>query len=204
MPWIHRLNRAVSLSLRPLGVHIPELQLIWVLGGVPLTFLIVLMVMWTRHARQKQWIGVLTGFIIGSVIEVLAKHFIVLPSPPNVAPPGLYRTIVASTNISPQQIVQLIYLVLGHPAKGVSHFRLLQGSFPSGHLFRITYALLVITGRGQPNVKIALAATLATFCVVATGGHWIWDAVGGVALATLIATWFSIPRGELRPHSGIR
>ncbi len=191
-PWIHHLNRAVSMTLRPFGVHLPALQLIWVLGGIPLTFVVVLIVAWRRKATRNSWLGILLGFVVGSLIEVLAKHFIVLPNPPNVRPTGFYRTIVAVTNIDPQQILHLLSLIVGRSRTGPSHFRLLQGSFPSGHLFRITYTLLVLLGRRRPGIGVIVAAAAASFCVVATGGHWIWDAVGGVILATLMATWFGI------------
>lgn len=197
-PEIHHFNRVVSTALRPLGIHIPELQLIWVLGGIPLTFLTVLFVAWRRHDNQKPWVGVVLGFVLGSLIEVLAKHFIVLPNPPNVPPAGFYRVIVRATNITPGEILRPLSLILGSPTGGASHFSLLRGTFPSGHLFRITYTLLALAGRRRPSISVALAAAVASLCVVATGGHWIWDAVGGVALATCMATWVVSPRESIR------
>lgn len=192
-PGMQSANRLVSRVLRPIGVHIPELQLIWVLGGIPLTFLTVLGVAWHRSRQQKPWIGIVLGFIIGSLIELLSKHFIALPTPPNVPPEGFYQAVVAATNIEPGQVLHVFSLVLGHRTTGVSHFKLLQGSFPSGHLFRLTYTLLVLTQRIKPGLLVAIVDGLASFCVVATGGHWMWDAVGGIVLATFMAAWVAFP-----------
>lgn len=192
-PWMQSANRAVSGVLRPMGVHIPELQLIWVFGGIPVTFLTVLGVAWHRNRHQKPWIGIVLGFMVGSLIELLSKHFIALPTPPNVPPEGFYQAIVNATNISPGQVLHLFSLVMGHGTTGVSHFKLLQGSFPSGHLFRLTYTLLVLTQNSKPGVVVAVADVLASICVVATGGHWVWDAVGGILLATGIASWMAFP-----------
>ncbi len=192
-PWMQSANRVVSSALRPMGVHIPALQLIWVFGGIPLTFLSVLGVAWNRSRKQKPWIGIVFGFIVGSLIELVSKHFIALPTPPNVPPEGFYQAIVVATNITPSQVLHLISLVAGHGTSGSSHFKLLQGSFPSGHLFRLTYALLVLTETRKPGALVAVIDGLASFCVVATGGHWIWDTVGGIVLATLMTTWIAFP-----------
>ena len=183
---IHGLDVGTSRTLEGLGRRYPFLQLIWVVGGIPLTTLAVLFVASGRLGKTvTQW-RFLGLFIIGSLVEIVAKHFVTTPFPPNIPPVGYYRQLVIWTNIEPSTIFGWIRDFNHSPS--VSHLsssRLLRGSFPSGHVFRITYAY----GLFMSFQWRLLVAGLAALCVVATGAHWIWDAVGGYVLASLFLQW---------------
>ncbi len=183
------LDRVVSAALRPYGQQWPPLQLVWVLGGVPLTFLVLMIAAYGRVSHSKPWRGLIGGFLVGTVVEVLCKHWLAIPNPLNVPPPPAYQSLILATNIEPQQVVHWLSLILGANHQSSHHLTLLRGTFPSGHLFRLTFVLstLITAGRWQWTV-VALAA-VATAAVVATGGHWIWDAAGGYCLSQLMAAW---------------
>ena len=185
----HHVNAVVSAALRPYGVHWPPLQLIWVLGGVPLTFLLVLLMAWSRAHRKNPWSGVVVGYIVGTIVEVLVKHWIATPTPPNVMPPPVYQSLITATNIEPQQVMHWFAVVMGPSSLATGPSHLLNGTFPSGHLFRLSYVMIVAVRGIKQKWLVAAGGLIAAFAVVATGGHWVWDAVGGYALAQLTAIW---------------
>ena len=175
------LNLVVGRDLHFLGTKVPATNLIWVVGGLLLTGLVVL-VMSVRRRRQG-W-RMLTAFIGGLFIEVLAKHFITTPFPKATLEPHFYRALEKATNVTPSMAFAWLNGVLGIAHAHVSHHYFLRGSFPSGHVFRTTYASGVLLGqtRRQWTWIVALAAG---FLVVATGGHWVSDVAGGFILAQL-------------------
>ncbi len=185
----HQVDEVISTALRSYGAHWPPLQLIWVVGGAPLTLLLVLLMAWTRARHNRPWSGVVVGFIVGTLAEVLVKHWIPTPTPSNVVPPPFYRSLITATNIDPQQVMHWVALVMGRTslASGPSH--LLKGTFPSGHLFRLSYVTIIALQGIKQKWWVTAGVLVAAFAVVATGGHWFWDTVGGYALAQLTVIW---------------
>ncbi len=185
---VHLFNEMVSHDLEFWGHRYPVLQLIWVVGGLPITTLLVIYRASGYFGREPAKWRVLGIFILGSVTELLVKHFVATPFPPNVPPPAGYRQLIVWTNVEPSTV--FAWLRQLNPSAGVGHHlasHLLRGSFPSGHVFRITYAYgLFLSSKWR-----VVIAGVAAFCVVATGGHWIWDAVGGYVLASLGLEWTS-------------
>jgi membrane-associated phospholipid phosphatase len=86
------------------------------------------------------------------------------------------------TNITPQTVKH--WLAAGLPtARAVQAVAgsWVRGSFPSGHTFRATYVTEALAPR-SPVVRWLVPLAVAA-AVVATGGHWPWDTVGGWLLA---------------------
>ncbi len=196
---IHALDVTTSQFLEPWGRRYPVLQLIWVVGGIPLTTLIVLYVASGQFGKETAHWWILGFFVLGSVIEVVAKHFVATAFPPNVPPSGDLKRLIIWTNIEPSTVVGWIRQIHSGPASvRLVSSHLFNGSFPSGHVFRITYAYGLFL---SPKFRI-IAATIAAISVVATGGHWIWDAVGGYLLASLCLEWAEfLPRkGQVLTH----
>ena len=170
------LDRQVAAWLRPWGSAWPQLNLIWVFGGIPLTTAAVL---WVSFRRG--W-GYLLLFGAGMVIEVVCKHWIGTPMPTATPEPSFYRHLENWFNISPSTAMSWVDWVLGRSALASSTHHFLRGSFPSGHTFRITFTLGAITGAKRWAI-LGGAGLVTAVLVVATGGHWILDAAGGFALA---------------------
>ncbi|PSR36848.1 MAG: hypothetical protein C7B44_06860 [Sulfobacillus thermosulfidooxidans] len=194
-PEIMGLNSSISRMLEPLGHRWPFLQLIWVVGGLPLTTLLVIYQASGRWGRQTHEWRLLWGFIGGSIVELILKHYIATPLPINVAAPPPYAQITAWTNIEPATVVAWLGALV--PTHGLHHAArsFLRGSFPSGHVFRITYAY----GLFLRNWTYGILILIAAFAVVATGGHWPWDTVGGALLgmtSRLVARSKRSGRGE--------
>ncbi len=180
---VARINRAVAGALLPLGHAVPPLQVIWELGGVPLTGGALLLWGLARPWRWSRQGVVWAAFIAGSVVELAAKHWIGLPSPRPVPVPPPYAQLEPYLNIGPQTLAQAWHLL--HPASGASGHHFLVGTFPSGHVFRLTFTVGVLAGRpGRRWWWVAgIAAVVTGIAVVSTGGHWLWDTVGGALLA---------------------
>lgn len=206
--WLH-WESMVAAELRPIAENAPVLQLVWIFGGLPLTaFFLILAVLVRKHARRRAT-AILIGFVLGSALELLAKHVLAFRLPVAVAEPTWLSHIEAYLNIGPSQLGAWIHQL--HPStsgKVASSF--LRGSYPSGHTFRLTYvAGIWISPRHRPWVGVV--AALTAFMVTATGGHWFGDAIGGYALAmmVLVATLpfkprsgdFSGPRHPSRPRA---
>lgn len=150
--------------LAPLGRGIHPLELVWDLGGLPLTAAVLFVVGLGRTSRLLLW-GV---FLAGGVIELISKHFLVLPLPVGLPTPGGYLRV--------EHVLNPMFGIRTGSAPG----DLLRGSFPSGHLFRLTFTAGALVRRW---VWVLPLTALAAVAVVATGGHWVWDALGGFVLA---------------------
>ncbi len=184
-PWRH-LEIAWEQALRPFGTHLAFLQIVWIVGGVPLTALVLLYAMGTKARVRQRWLSVSTGFVIGSFIEILSKHWIAFPLPRPVPTPLGWERLETLFNIGPSTIGQWIHGL--HPATSrhiASHF--LHGSYPSGHTFRISYVAGTLLSPRHRRWTAVIAALVAVM-VTATGGHWIGDAIGGYALAMGLVT----------------
>ncbi len=183
---VHTLDVMSSRFLEVWGRQYPVLQLIWIAGGVPLTTLIVVYVASGRFGKQSACWRAFGLFVLGSAVEVVIKHFVATPFPPNVPPGGDWKRLIILTNIEPSTVLGWIRNIHSGPFNtAVSSSDLFTGSFPSGHVFRITYAYGLFL---SSKIRL-LIAVLAGICVVATGGHWIWDAFGGYLLASLNLEW---------------
>lgn len=192
---VHLFNERVSHDLEWWGHRYPALQLIWVVGGLPLTTLLVIYRASGYFGREPARWRILGIFILGGIMELVVKHFVATPFPPNVPPPTGYRQLILWTNIEPSTVFAWLRQ-LNPSTAGVHHLssHLLRGSFPSGHVFRITYAYgLFLSSKWR-----LVIAGVAAFCVVATGGHWMWDALGGFLLASWGLEWRSTqPKGRV-------
>ncbi|MCY0884630.1 MAG: hypothetical protein OWV35_01945 [Firmicutes bacterium] len=175
LPPVLDLDRAAALLLAPLGRRWVWLQGVWIAGGVLLTGLAVAGL---GLRRRPPW-GLWAGFLAGSLVEVALKHLLVLPRPHPLPAPAPWPALIAATNLD--AVTAAAWLHHWLPQAGpVRH--LLAGSFPSGHLFRLSYVTGAAAGPRRRALLWGVAAT-AALAVTATGGHWIWDAAGGYALA---------------------
>lgn len=175
---VMEFNTDLSRILEPVGRQWPAIQLIWVVGGLPVTTLVVLYFASGRLGRgSRQW-SIFWVFVGGSVVELLVKHFVATPFPPNVVPGSPYAQMITWTNIEPSTVFAWLALWSHAPVVRHASVGFLRGTFPSGHVFRITYAY----GLLLKNFGFAALVAVAAFAVVATGGHWPWDAVGGFLL----------------------
>lgn len=189
------LDRSIAEVLTRFGNRVPASNLIWVVGGIPLTSLAVLGAAWKRN----RW-GLILAFGGGLLVEALSKHFIATPLPQPTFEPPFYRHLEALTNITPTMVLSWVAAVI--PMHGVSsgaHAPLFRGSFPSGHVFRVTYASGAwLFRRRRWTWALALVAGVL---VVATGGHWALDAAGGFLLAR---AWLAFVDPVSRGQSGPR
>lgn len=169
------VDRAVGAALRHIGNAWPVTNLIWVIGGLPLTALAVLGASWRR---RSWWIA--GGFVAGLLVEVVSKHFLATPFPQATPEPPFFQHLEAATNLSPAWAASVLqHWLHTHPVKG-PHHPMFRGSFPSGHVFRITYASGAWMTRRRWTWAVAAAAGVL---VIATGGHWLVDVLGGFLLA---------------------
>lgn len=172
------VNREISAALLVLGNRVPAFNLIWVIGGIPLTALFVL-IKSVKRGRSGWWW--LAFYLIGLIIEALTKHFLATPMPRATYEPPFYRHLESATNISPGDVHRWLAHLTGTRAySSLGHHAFFVGSFPSGHVYRITYTLSLWTKKFSFILAVAVAAGIL---VVATGGHWAFDVVGGFFLA---------------------
>lgn len=179
---IQQLDRSLSHTLAAIGTAWPALNLVWVFAGFPLTVLLVGL-RWLSRQPRHRW-PMLGAFLGGTLVEVLFKHGLVTPFPHPTPEPFIYRQLENWTNITPELIRH--WLGGGGPAGTPIVHHWFVGSYPSGHTFRGTYTLGVLWPR-RPAVR-RLGALVIGFAVLATGGHWAIDAVGGWLLAELCLT----------------
>lgn len=180
--WL-QLERDLGVLLKPLAGRLPVIQFIWIVGGVPVTFILLVWATWRGSRRRR--LALWCGYLGGSVIELLAKHWIHTPLPTPSAEPLWLIRLGNDTNIGPSQVGAWLHAL--HPRSSSNAANaLLHGSYPSGHTFRITYLSAIWLGLRRWR-WVVLIAMITAVCVVATGGHWIGDAVGGFSLAMTIS-----------------
>lgn len=174
------LDRQIALYLAQFGRAFPAANLIWVFGGVPITGLVVSI---TAVIRGRSGWRFFLAFLGGLMVEVVCKHFIATPFPAATPEPAFYRSLELATNVTPHAAVAWIDQTLGiHAQGGAVGAALFRGSFPSGHVFRTTFAAGMLSGPRRPWATW-VTALAAGFLVVSTGGHWMFDVVGGFLLA---------------------
>ncbi len=180
-PAILHLNRSVAEALRPVALRYGWLNVIWVLGGLPVTLLMLVIGLLALPRLRRRAGAVVLAAICGSAIELVLKHLIALPVPPEVPAPALWNHLSASLNFGPSNLTPILHRLFPH-AHNASGPGLFPGSYPSGHVFRTTF----VTGvwlSGKVRWVAVFVAAAAAFMTVATGGHWLWDTLGGTLLA---------------------
>ncbi|HUQ41327.1 MAG TPA: phosphatase PAP2 family protein [Candidatus Limnocylindrales bacterium] len=79
-----------------------------------------------------------------------------------------------------------------------------SGSFPSGHVARITFLAGIV--RGTPSWLRAVAVLLMVTSRLYLGEHWLSDCIGGLALGYLVSAGALFAERVLKrsPHTGER
>ncbi len=174
--WSMPANHALYMWLTPLGRHLPEANFIWIIGGPPLTGLVVLLTAIRR--RQFAWLWVFLG---GVCLEVLTKHWIHASLPRATPEPVWLARIESWASPSAHRALAVLGRVLHLRRTSTATGGFFHSSFFSGHVFRLTFTVsMLVPGRRWVPWIVALAAGIL---VVATGGHWAWDVVGGFLAA---------------------
>jgi membrane-associated phospholipid phosphatase len=186
-PAVEAWNRHWAVALRPLAVAAPWLNVVWILGGVPVTAAALALGIWRQDSLRRRWRAAVLAAVGGSVVEVLLKHFVPLPVPPAVPAPVSWQRLVAALNLGPSDLTALAHWLFPHGHR-VSSQRLLPGSYPSGHVFRSSFVGGLLAPRRRWLAALLVGVPVA-FMTVATGGHWAFDTVGGMllGLAALVA-----------------
>ena len=120
-----------------------------------------------RARRRDWWVPLVIALVV--VIETGLKIVVAQPLPPR----DVQRDLEFFRGVAP---------TFAH-------------SFPSGHVARDTFLLLVV--HGWPRVAVALGLVLVAASRVYTGQHWPSDVLGGLLLGAGIA-WLA--RGSAQPR----
>ncbi|PSR22872.1 MAG: hypothetical protein C7B45_05240 [Sulfobacillus acidophilus] len=174
--WFNPVNHAVAIWLAPLGREAYPINLIWVVGGVPLTLVAMVLLGWLKPGGWR-W---LIAFVGGILLEAMTKHWIATPMPVATAEPHWLQTLEAWTNPTPADVTGVMKQFFSATGQATRHQAFFRGSFFSGHVFRLTFVTGALTGGRRWSV--ALVAVIAGLCVVATGGHWLLDVIGAFLL----------------------
>lgn len=174
--WLMPINRAVSGVLTGFGRQVPAANLVWILGGPSVTGLVVLITAVIR--RQVAWVWL---FAAGVLLEVMTKHWIAAPLPTATPEPLWMARIESWASPSAHSAIKTLASLLRLPRSTGAPSTFFHGSFFSGHVFRLTFTVGMLF-RGRPWV-LWVTALAAGVLVVATGGHWAWDVVGGYCVA---------------------
>lgn len=180
-PVILHVNHMVAMGLRPLALRWGWLNVVWVVGGLPVTLLVLVIGIAAWPPLRRSWRAIALGALLGSVIEVLLKHYVALPTPPAVPAPAVWNHLSAMLNVGPRDADRVLHWLYPR-AHHVTGPRLFPGSYPSGHVYRTTFVAGAFRS-GRRRWPALLIAAVVAFMTVATGGHWAWDTVGGVLLA---------------------
>lgn len=175
------LDRGVSRALfaLPHGV-LDLLDVVWVIGALPVTALLVLLATLGLPLPWRQRVGVWAGFAAVGLCELAIKHWVATPAPHSlVTEPPFLAALERLVNLAPATIAPAVRLT---------------GSFPSGHVARLTFLAGCVVPRPCTGWLVGVAA-LAAVAVVATGGHWVWDTLGALTLAL---GWLAVA-GRWRP-----
>lgn len=197
-----------ALAMTPLGRHYdhlvgvwaahaagmarPDLMVIWLLGSPVVSTLLLLL--FTADAAYS-WQVRLTAWVlaaVGGVVEVTCKHYGIGGSVNAVGVAAMPHVGAWLDAIQRHLSIP----IPGDLASRATHF-ILRGSFPSGHVLRLTLAAAYALPRPGWTVPTIVAATCG-FMVVATGGHTLTDALGGACLAFALLAG----AGRLRASAG--
>jgi membrane-associated phospholipid phosphatase len=122
-----------------------------------------------RARRADFWMPLAIAIIVA--LEAVAKLVVAQPLPPH--------DVQRDLGLFPGVVVPFAH------------------SFPSGHVARDAFLLLIV--HGWPRVAVGLALTLVAVSRVYIGQHWPSDVVGGLLLGAAVA-WV----GRGRPQAPIR
>lgn len=183
-------DRAVSHTLFALPrTTLTVLNLVWVVGALPVTAALLLIATLGRplpsRARAASW----AAFAALGLCEVMLKRLIATPQPhgPAVSVP-LLHALIQDLNIDAHEaagwLAATTAWLTGRPLPPQVTTTVVgpRGTFPSGHVARLTFLAGYLFKAPRTPWLLAVAG-LAGLAVVATGGHWLWDALGGLVLA---------------------
>lgn len=168
LPALHRLDlRLVRAWSR--GSSPDWLPNVWSAGMPLATTAAFLVASWAAASSWRERLAAWTLFALAGVLEIGVKHL-------GLGGSGVDAGVYLVRN--PEGRLRMVQHVLNAV---VSRVRL-QGSFPSGHVLRLT----LIAGCLVPTPNRGLALTvgvLSCFAAVTVGGHTIAEGIGGLALA---------------------
>ncbi|MBE3556114.1 MAG: phosphatase PAP2 family protein [Firmicutes bacterium] len=183
--FVHIINVWVEQKLLPIGIHFPWLELVWIIGSTTVTLLTVVATGLIREESLLLRIVPVLLWGAGNLIEVLSKHW-------------LYALPPFPTGLSPQagSWLEKIETLLAPPipfwpaSASLNGGSFLIGSFPSGHVFRTTFMAGLLLPQRLGRVLVPVIGAATAFATIATGGHWLWDGIGGFCLAqAALSAW---------------
>lgn len=200
VPWLLALIATLALAgtplARPLNIWAahacarlaghsgPYWTVVWPLGDIVVTTLLFLIVLFARRHKGRERLAAVGLFALGLAVEVVCKRWSLGSAAATLAhlrrpdPPAPAVTAVTHA-------VSRVFARAHLPAQPSAS---LPGTFPSGHVWRLTF----IGGwvQRRPGWLLpALVALLAAFAVVVRVGHALTDALGGACLAFLLLAW---------------
>ncbi len=200
LPWLLALIASLALAGTPLapplniwaarhfahlaGRSAPYWTVVWPVGQIVVSTLVFLVLIFARRRRAQERLVACALFALGLAVEAACKHW------------GLGSGASTLARIRqpapPAQIVTTVTHAVGRVFSGV---RLpaatragLSGTFPSGHVWRLTFIAGWITRRPGWVLPVIVGA-LAAFAVVVRAGHVLTDALGGGFLALCLLAW---------------
>ena len=118
-----------------------------------------------RARHRDFWVPLAIAFVVA--VETVGKLIVAQPLPPH----DLQRDLELFRGVAPSFL----------------------HSFPSGHVARDTFLLLIV--HGWPRVAVGLVLALVAVSRVYTGQHWPSDVLGGLLLGAAVA-WVVRPGAQ--------
>lgn len=192
--WIVALLASVVLASSPLarplnlwashtaihmaGRRASDWMAVWPVGNVVVAAVLLLVLPLGGAGHWRQRLTAWGLFLLGLGLEVLAKRLDLGTGRPvlrTLHMPSMAPTVAAVTHSVSRALPPHLWPWLLTQLHVV-------GTFPSGHVLRLT----LVAGYSTPEPAWPLAAAvaaIASFAVVATAGHTLTDALGGAILA---------------------
>ncbi len=201
LPWILALVASLALAGTPLaaplniwtahaavrvaGPTTPDWTVVWPVGNVVVTTLLLVLATFGRRRRAAERLAAWGLFALGLLVEAGSKHLglgnaaATLARIPRPGPPAAAVT----------DVTHAVSRLLPGGLYAATRSRLhLIGTFPSGHVWRLTF--LAGYALGRPGWLLpAVVAALTGFAVVVRAGHALTDALGGAMLAMALLAW---------------
>lgn len=200
LPWLLALVATLALAgtrlapplnvwaahhfARVAGRTAPYWTVVWPIGQIVVSTLLFLVAVFARRRRTQERLVACALFTLGLAIEVGCKHWglgsaastlarIRRPAPP--------AHVVTAVTHAVGRVFSGVKLPTG-PQAGLS------GTFPSGHVWRLTFTA-GWAARRPGWILPVLVGVLAAFAVVVRVGHALTDALGGGFLALFLLAW---------------